>query len=65
MGTRSIAFIRNIQAKTVSASGATMSFLPENEPRTFWSTNSTTHSTKFCRPSGIPAVARFAALLKK
>jgi len=59
-GNKSIKFIKNTQQNSVNASGATKSFWPRNEPRTFSSTNSTIHSTKFCAPSGTPAVARRA-----
>jgi hypothetical protein len=45
-------FIRRIQMKMVNARGATMALRAVKEPLTLESTNSTTHSTKFCRPDG-------------
>ena len=44
------------------AIGATMLFLCVNDPRTLLSINSIIHSTKFCRPPGVSAVMRRAAL---
>ena len=58
-------FIRKIQTKMVSASGATIGFLPLKEPRTFSSTKSTSHSTKFWAVPGTPAVAFSATRRKK
>ena len=57
-------FISRIQQKMVRARGATMGFLPLKEPRTFSSTKSTTHSTKFCAAPGTPEVTLSATFLK-
>src|SRR2546422_833306 len=65
IGSKSMKFIRKIQMNTVNASGATILFLEEKEPRTLLSMNSIIHSTKFCKPLGTPSVGRFATRLKK
>ncbi|MNI98962.1 hypothetical protein D3C73_1579210 [compost metagenome] len=51
-GTRSTAFIRKIQTKMVSASGAISGLRPWKVSFTLPSTNSTITSTKFCKPPG-------------
>ena len=60
-GTRSMKFIRKIQQKIVSASGAMSLLEPWKLSRTWVSTNSTIISTKFCQGPGTPAVALRAA----
>jgi hypothetical protein len=47
----------------VSAMGATSALRPVKVPLTMLSVNSTSHSTKFCMPPGVPAVAFLATLL--